>query len=58
MASGGIALCELDDDQVQGVAVGPTHTDVIVTAQESGVFSYSTASKVCVGGTKATCGGT
>ena len=58
MASSGIALCEFDDDQVQGVAVGPTLADVIVTAQESGVFLYSTVSKVSVGGAKATCDGT
>ena len=58
MASSAIALCEIDDDQVQGIAAGPTHADVIVTAQESGVFLYSTVSKVIIGEARAHCDGT
>jgi len=49
MAASVIPLCEFDDDHIQGTAVGPTHGDVIVTAQEDGVLIHSTVSMVSVG---------
>lgn len=49
MPTGAVTLCEFDDDHIQGIAVGPTQEDVIVTAQEDGVFLHSSVSKVSVG---------
>ena len=49
MASSAITLCELDDDHLLGIAAGPTHADIIVTAHDSGVFLYSAVSKVSAG---------
>ena len=53
MTSGAAAVCKFDDDQdIQGVSVGPTNEDIIVTAQEDGVFVRSIVSKVSVGGSR------
>ena len=49
MSTGAVTLCEFDDDHIQGIAVRPTQEDVIVTAQEDGVFLHSSVSKVSVG---------
>jgi hypothetical protein len=49
MSTGTITLCDIDDDHIQGIAVGPTQEDVIVTAQEDGVLLHSSMSKVSIG---------
>ena len=49
MSTGTVTLCEFDDDHIKGIAVGPTQEDVIVTAQEDGVFLHSSVLKVSVG---------
>ena len=56
MTSGAATVCKFDDNQaIQGVAVGPTDEDIIVTAQEDGVFVYSIVSKVRVGSGRDLC---
>lgn len=56
MTRGAATVCKFDDDQaIQGVAVGPTDEDIILTAQEDGVFVHSTVSKVRVGSGRDLC---